>query len=202
MNLFYTRGACSLVVRIVINELELKSEFESVNLQSKQTESKHDFLTINPKGSVPTLQLDNGEILTENAVILQYLADTAKAHTLLPAIGHFERYRVLEWVNYITTEVHKSFGALFNPNIPQDIKNSVFIPLIKSKFKYINNHLQDKKHLLGEHFTLPDAYLFVMLQWAVTMKINLDEWTYLTHYHKMLNDRASIRQSLKEEDLL
>lgn len=199
MKLFYSRGACSLVVRIVINEIGLKSEFESVDLKTKQTESDQDFLQINSKGSVPTLQLDHGVVLTENAVILQYLADTAKAHSLLPAVGNFERYRVLEWVNYITTEVHKSFSGLFNPTVSEDVKNSLFIPLIKSKFKYLNQSLEHKKYLTGEHFTLPDAYLFVMMLWAKSCKIDLSNYSNLISYQKELNDRESIQKSLKEE---
>ncbi len=202
MKLFYSKGACSLVVRIVINEIGLKSEFESVDLKTKQTESDQDFFQINPKGSVPTLQLDNGVVLTENAVILQYLADTAKAHSLLPAVGNFERYRVLEWVNYITTEVHKSFGGLFNPTVSDEVKNTVFIPLIKSKFKYINQSLEHTKYLAGDHFTLPDAYLFVMMRWAESCKIDLSTYPKLISYQMQLKDRLSIQKSLKEEGFI
>jgi glutathione S-transferase len=201
MKLFYTKGACSLVVRIVINEIGLTSEFESVNLKTKKTEVGNDFLTINPKGSVPVLQLDNGAILTENAVIIQYLADSSKADYLLPAVGNFERYQVLEWVNYTTTEIHKSFGPLFNPAISQDIKDSFFIPLIKTRFNYINTHLQQNKYLTGNNFTLPDAYMFVMLLWASHFNLNLKEWKHISRYFKELKKHKSIEKSLNDEGL-
>jgi glutathione S-transferase len=185
-----------------MNELGLKGEFESVDLRTKQTESDHDFLQINPKGSVPALKLDNGAVLTENAVILQYLADTNKATSLLPAVGDFERYRVLEWVNYITTEVHKSFGGLFNPTVSEEVKNTLFIPLIKSKFNYINQTLQQKKYLTGDHFTLPDAYLFVLMRWAEFCNIDLSGHANLMTYQQELNKRPSIQKSLQQEGLL
>lgn len=199
MKLFYKKGACSLVCRIVINELGVKATYESVDLATKITGSGDNFFTINPKGSVPVLQLDSGEILTENAVILQYLADTYKATNLLPAIGHFDRYRVLEWVNYITTEVHKSFSPLFNPAISAELKASLFIPMIEKKFEFLNAHLEHHQYLAGETFMLPDAYLFVMLLWAMGMKIDLKQWPNLTRYLHELQKRKSIQESLKQE---
>ncbi len=199
MKLYYTPGACSLVARIIINEIGLKSEFESVNLKTKTTETGADYLTVNPKGAVPALQLNNGEVLTENAVILMYLADDSKATQLLPPITDFNRYHVLEWVNYITTELHKGIGILFNPAITQDLRENLFIPLIKSKLNYINNHLQHHTYLLGDHFTLPDAYLFVMLRWVTYFKLDLNQWSYLTRYFTELSDRSSIKLSLKQE---
>ena len=199
MKLYYAPGACSLVARIIMNEIGIESAFESVNLMTKTTETGQNFFNINPKGAVPVLQLNNGDILTENAVILQYLADKSNATQLLPPTSNFERYRVLEWVNYIATELHKGIGILFNPGITQELKNDIFIPLIKSKFKYVNQHLQDHVYLLGEHFTLPDAYLFVMLRWSVYFKFDLKEWNNLNRYFTNLQDRPSIQKSLKQE---
>lgn len=199
MKLFYSKGACSLVVRIIINELGLKCDFESVNLKTKQTETDKDFYTINPKGSVPTLQLDSGEILTENAIILQYLAENAKVTSLLPVQGDMKRYRVLEWLNYITTEIHKGFGPLFNPSVPKEIQESVFIPLLKKKFDYVNAELANKSYLMGESFTLPDAYLFVMLMWTAHFKMDMKEWVHLAKYQTLLKQRESILKSLEQE---
>ncbi|MFA5959903.1 MAG: glutathione transferase GstA [Tatlockia sp.] len=199
MKLYYTKGACSLVVRIILNELEQPFESELVELRTKKTEHGVDFLTINNKGAVPVLQLDSGEILTENTVILQYLADTFKAYTLLPQLGHFKRYRVLEWLNYITTELHKSFGSLFNPTIDEAIKTDTFIPLIKSKLAYVNSQLQGRTYLMGDEFTLPDAYLFVMLRWAMYFKIDLKEYNHLEMYLNTLGKRQSIQMALKQE---
>ncbi|MCP0914426.1 MULTISPECIES: glutathione transferase GstA [Legionella] len=201
MKLYYTKGACSLAAHILINELSLPCEYEAVDLKTKKTEQGSDFLTINPKGAVPTLETNDGEILTENAVIHQYLADKKKAYNLLPPIEEFKRYRVLEWENYITTELHKSFGALFNPNISKDLQESIFIPMIKNKFAFVDKQLQNKSYLLGDEFTLPDAYLFVMLSWARHFKIDLDNCPNLSDYFKNLSKRASVQKSLQEEGL-
>lgn len=200
MKLYYTKGACSLVVRIVINEIGLTAEFEAVNLRTKKTETGKDFLNINPKGSVPTLELNNGEVLTENAVILQYLADDSNATKLLPKVGDFKRYRVLEWINFISTELHKSIGPLFNPAMSEEMKNQILLPLIRTKLSYVDRHLQHHQYLLGDDFTLPDAYLFVMILWTSFFHIDLTEWKNLTRYFNTLNHRKSIQQSIKQEE--
>lgn len=201
MKLYYMKGSCSLVVRIIINELELESQFESVDLKTKKTETGKDFLMINPKGSVPVIELNHGEVLTEGAVILQYLADHAKAFTLLPQVGDMNRYRILEWVNYIATELHKGLGIFFNPSITEELQHQVFIPLLKPKFNYLNNCLQHHEYLAGDQFTLPDAYLFVILRWASHFKIELTEWNNLIRYFITLTNRKSIQQSLMQEGL-
>lgn len=202
MKLFYTKGACSLIDRIIINEIGIECEFESVDLKTKKTESGNDFLTINPKGAVPVLCLKNNQNLTENAIIIQYLADTYKADNLLPAMGDFKRYKVLEWVNYMATEVHKSFGPLFNPLLAEPIKEDTFIPLLNKKFNVINTHLATNQYLMGEHFTLPDAYLFVMLMWAEKFKLNLSEMPKLSNYYMELKQHPSIKKSLQDEGLV
>lgn len=201
MKLYYSKGACSLVIRIIINEIGLKAAYEAVNLQTKKTANDTDFLTINPKGAVPVLQISNQEILTENAVILQYLADTTQSFQLLPEPGTLQRYRVLEWLNYITTELHKSFAPLFNPDISQPIKETMFIPLIEKKFKYIDKHLASHDYLMAGHFTLPDAYLFVMVLWGHSMKINMNQFPHLLQYFERLKGRDSIQRSLQEEGI-
>lgn len=202
MKLYYSKGACSLVVRIVLHEMNIAFEFESVDLETKQTETGSDFLKINAKGEVPTLMLDNTEILTENAVILQYLADVNKATLLLPPVGDFKRYRVLEWLNFITTDIHKGFGPLFNPQVAEAAKEEIFIPILKNKFKLVDQHLSQNKYLLGDQFTLPDAYIYVMLFWCNIFKIRLSQWQNVAHYFADLTQRTSIRQALKDEGLL
>lgn len=200
MKLYYAKGACSLVVRIIINEIGLKSAYESVDLKTKQTQTGNDFLKINPKGAVPTLETDEGEILTENAVILQFLADKSHVTQLLPPIPEFKRYRVLEWLNFITTELHKGFGPLFKPNFPQEVKDKFVIPLLESKFTYVDKHLQHNQYLLGDHFTLPDAYLFVMLGWWTSkFKFDLNRRPHLLKFYDALKNRESIKKSLQEE---
>lgn len=200
MKLYYAPGACSLAVRIIMHEIGIDCEYESVNLRTKVTQSNQDFLTINSKGSVPTIVTDNNEILTENAVILQYLADTHKAYNLLPALGDFNRYRVLEWVNYITTELHKTAGVFFNPTISQEIKNENFKPLLKTKLHYVNQKIKGNT-LMGNAFTLPDAYLFVILTWLPGIGIDIAEFNNLNRYFSELKNRPSVQQSLKEENL-
>lgn len=200
MKLFYSQGACSLVIRILLNEMGIPADYEAVNLQTKQTKEGQDFLTINPKGSVPTLCLENHEILTESAVIMQYLADHYQATNLLPPVGDFQRYRVLEWVNYITTELHKGFAPLFNATIPEDLKEQVFIPILMRKLQYVDQALQDRTYLMGKHFTLPDAYLFVILRWAIA-KLDMASFVHLMAYQSSLKVRKSIADAVQQEGL-
>lgn len=200
MKLYYSKGACSLTVRIIINELGVISEYESVDLATKKTESGKDFLTINPKGAVPTLQTDDGEILTENAVILQYLADKYNATQLLAPVNEFKRYRILEWLNYVGSELHKTVGALFNAKLPPEMKENVTIPLIHARLNFVEKKLQGK-YLMADEFTLPDAYLFVVLRWVKYFKFDLNQWPKLHTYFNELINRPSIKKSLEEENL-
>lgn len=200
MKLYYSKGACSLAVRIVIHEIGTPCEFESVNLQTKKTEKDADFLAINSKGAVPTLVLDDGAVLTENSVIQQYLADKFHASELLPPLTDFKRYRVLEWLNYVSTELHKGFGPLFNAKVSETDK-ALFTEILKKKLSFVDQHLSRNKYLLHDLFTLPDAYLFVMLLWLRKFKIDLAEWPHLTRYYDDLKARRSIQQSTEEEGI-
>ena len=200
MKLYYTKDACSLIVRIILNELTIAAEFESVDLYSKKTASGNDFLTINPKGAVPVLVINSQEKLSENAVILQYLADTTQSNQLLPPLGDFARYQVLEWLNFMATDMHKGIGILFNPKLTPELKESLYVPLIKGKLNFLNTHLQTQKYLAGDHFTLPDAYLFVMLRWVSYFKISFNEHLNLTRYFKEIAERASVKKSLQQEE--
>ena len=202
MKLYFTTGACSLVVRIILNEIGCDVAYESVDLYTKKTVTGKDFLQVNPKGSVPTLALHDGEILTENAVILQYLADTYPAAHLLPAIGNMQRYRVLEWLNYITTELHKGIGLLFNPAITPELRVSIFEPIILRKLAFVDQSLADSTYLCGDNFSLPDAYLFVMLRWVDHFQINRSTYRNLTRYQVNLEQRPSIQKALAQEKLL
>lgn len=201
MKLYYSKGACSFACRIIINELALTSDFEAVDLAKKLTSDGKNYYTINPKGSVPALLTNENDLLTENAVILQYLADGNKAMNLLPPVDQFKRYKVLEWLNYVATELHKGIGGLFNSKMPQEVKDNVLMPIIKSKLAYVNSHLEHNKFLNGEQFTLPDAYLFVMLMWTFHFNIHLQEFPHLSRYFSELSQRKSIRQSLSEEGI-
>ena len=198
MQLYYSRGTCSLVVRIIINELDLPCEFIAVDLKTKKTANGADYLAINPKGAMPALQDKQHPLLTENAIILQYLADTHQSR-LLANVPEWSRYECLEMLNYITTEIHKTFALLFKPNVSDEMKNQFVTPLLESKFNFINQRLHAKDFLMGEHFTLPDAYLFVMLQWAQGFKFDLTKWPNLDRYHARLMVYPSIAKSLAEE---
>ena len=199
MKLYYSKGACSMVTRIVLNELGVKYTTESVDLRTKQTETGADFRTINPKGAVPTLKLDNGEVLTEGQVLLQYLCDTHNGHALLPEVGHFSRYRVLEWLNYISTELHKGFGPLFNPTLPADIKAEFFIPALEARFAFLNQHLSQHEYMAGKHYSIADAYLFVMLSWAGHCGVSLSGLDALHRFIKTLKARPAVAKALSDE---
>jgi len=201
VKLYYYKGACSLVVRIVLNELGISFDDEAVDLRAKKTASGENFLDINPKGAVPTLQLDNGDVLTENQVILQYLADTTSKHKLLAPVPNINRYHTLEWLNFISTEVHKSFGMFFNPSTPEELKTKVLTPLILMKFSLLDKCLAKGPYIMGEEFTLPDAYLFVMVMWAGNFKIDLSPYEHLNHYIDTLKKRPSVIKSLQQEQL-
>jgi glutathione S-transferase len=199
MKLYYSKGACSLAVRITLHEIGAACEFESVDLKTKKTASGDDYLQINPKGAVPALTLDNQEILTENAAIQQYLADHCKATQLLPLPTDFKRYRILEWLNFISTDLHKGCGPFFNPNIPEEIKDNIFRPILKSKLDFVEQRLQQNTYLMGEQFTIADSYLFVILFWLPKLKFELAQWPNLQRYFAQLKTRKAVQQALQEE---
>ena len=165
MKLYYSPGACSQAPHILLHEIGLSHDAERVDLKNKVTEAGRPYLDINPKGSVPALELDNGEVLTENAVILQYLGDRAGSSDVLPPVGDFRRYRVLELVNFITTELHKSFSPLFSP-VAGDETKRFMTDNIGKKLDLLDRQLGDGPFLLGDELTVPDPYLFVITGWA------------------------------------
>jgi glutathione S-transferase len=199
MKLYYKRGACSLTVRILINELNLACEYESVDLATKKTSSGADYLAINPKGKVPALVLDDHTVLTENTAIQHYLADTHPATHLLPAVGDMNRYKILGWLGFLNSDIHMSIGGLFSAAIPDDIKEKALKPRVVQYITQIDQHLQTHTYLHGESFTLPDAYLFVMLSWLPYAKLSLSTWPNATRYFELLKQRPSIVKSLQQE---
>jgi glutathione S-transferase len=199
MKLYYCKGACSLVVRIILNELDISFEDEAVDLRNKKTADDGNYLDINPKGTVPALGLDNGDILTENQAILQYIVDNHPSQKLLPAVGDIKRYHTLEWLNYISTELHKSMGMFFNPFVTDDIKTNILTPLVMMRLKYLNERLTHGSYLMGNAFSLPDAYLYVMLSWAHYFKLDLKSYEALNHFFEVMHARPSIIMSLKQE---
>ena len=200
MKLYYSPGACSQAPHILLHEVGLEHDAKRVDLKAKTLEDGSDYLKVNPKGAVPALQLASGEVLTENAVILQYIGDRAAWPEVLPSMGEFRRYRVLELLNYITTELHKRFGFLFNPNATDDFKQFVIADLRK-KLDYIDGRLGAGPFLMGEQLTLPDTYLFVITQWTDKM-IGLDPWPNLKAFRDRMLQRPAVRHVLKFEGLL
>jgi len=200
MKLYYSPGACSQAPHILLHELGLHHDAERVDLKAKTLEDGSDYLKVNPKGAVPALQLDSGEVLTENAVILQYLGDRAAWPEVLPPLGNFRRYRVLELVNFITTELHKRFGFLFNPDATDEMKQLVVRDLGK-KLDYIDEKLGAGPFLAGEELTVPDPYLFVITGWAEKM-IGLERWPNLRAFRERMLQRDSVRNVLRFEGLL
>ncbi len=201
MKLYYTRGACSQAPHIILHEAGLPHDSVKVDLRAKKLDDGSNYLKINPKGAVPALELDDGQVLTENAVILQYIAEKAGAFELLPQPGNLERYRVLEWLNFIATEVHKGFGPLFHPAAGEDTKQ-LARDTIARKLDFVERQIGDGPYLMGEQFTLPDAYLFVMLGWTGSQGIDLNRWPKLAAFREGMSKRESVREVLEFEGLL
>jgi len=199
MKLYFAPGACSQAPHILLHEIGISHDAARVDLKSHTLEDGSSYYAVNPKGSVPALQLDSGEVLTENAVILQYLGDRS-AGDVLPPLGDFRRYRVLEVLNFITTELHKRFGILFNPEASDQTKQFVTGDLRK-KLDYIDRRLGDGPFLFGDTLTLPDVYLFVIARWTEKM-IGIDEWPNLAAFGERMLGRPSVRHVLRFEGLL
>lgn len=201
MKLYYSPGACSLSPHIVLREAELPFELERVDLKTKLTETGADYRTVNAKGYVPALALDDGNILTEGPAIVQYIADLVPGKMLAPAAGTIERYRLMEWLNFISTELHKGFSPLFNPKAPDDWK-ALVRELIGQRLDGVAAHLASRPYLMGETFTVPDAYLFTVLGWGKWVDIDLARWPVLKTYTARIADRPAVHAALVAEKLL
>ena len=200
LTLYYSPGACSQAPHILMHEIGLEHDAKRVDLRAKTLQDGSDYLKINPKGAVPALQLESGEVLTENAVVLQYIGDRTSWPEVLPPLGNFRRYRVLELVNFITTELHKRFGFLFNRDATDEFKQFIIADLSK-KLSWIDERLGDGPFLMGEELTLPDPYLFVISCWTDKM-IGLDKWPNLRAFKDRMEQRDPVRNVLRFEGLL
>jgi glutathione S-transferase len=198
MKLYYAAGACSLSPHIVLRETGLEFELERVDLRSKKTQSGADFLKVNPKGQVPVLVLDNGETLTEGPAVVQYIADQKPEAGLVPPPTSFERYKVQEWLNFITSELHKSFSPLFSPATPEEYKTIAKESLAK-RFDWLDTHLASTQYLHGGRFSVADAYAFVAIGWAKPMKFDLERWPNLKTWHERIAARPKVQEALKAE---
>jgi glutathione S-transferase len=201
MKLYYSPGACSLSPHIALLEAGLPYDLVKVDVRAKKLENGDDYFKINPKGQVPALGLDNGEIMTEGPVIVQMIADQAAGKNLAPANGSPERYRLQEWLNFVTTELHKNFSPLFNPAIPDEVK-AFFKDRIMGKFKYADQKLAGQDYLMGSQFTVADGYLYTMLRWAEGNKMDLSGLNNLMAFKDRVGARPKVQEALTKEGLM
>ena len=201
MKLYFSPGACSLSPHIVLREAGLNFDLEQVNLQTKKTKAGADFLPVNAKGQVPVLQLDNGEILTEGPAIVQYIADQKPESGLAPANGTMARYHTQEWLNFVTSDLHKVFAPLFRPTTPDE-----YVKITKenlaNKFAYLDKHLAGKQYLTGDKFTVADAYCFVIVGWSKYKNIDLAPYPNLRAYMDRIAARPKVQEAMKAEGLI
>jgi glutathione S-transferase len=198
MKLYISPGACSLSPHIVFREAGIPFDMEAVDLGTKRTKSGKDFKAINPKGSVPVLELEGGQVLTEGPAIVQYLADQKPASKLAPPAGTMDRYRLQEWLNYVTSEMHKAYSPLFNPQTPDAYKETSRTN-IGNRFDFLSKSLQGKDYLMGSTFTVADAYLFVILGWSGHVGIDLAKWPVLQAYWDRIAARPAVKAALDAE---
>jgi len=201
MKLYYAPGACSLSPHIVARELGLPIELKKVNTKDKTVEGGGDYWKVNGRGYVPALELDNGQVLTEGPAIVQYLADQKPESGLAPKAGSFERYRLQEWLNFLTSEIHKSFSPLFKPNTPEEYKK-IAKENLAARFDWLEKQLAGKDYLPGKSFSVADAYLFVLLGWTKPTQIDLSRWPNLAAFHARVGARPKVQEALRAEGLL
>ena len=200
MKLYYAPAACSLAPHIALSEAGLPHELVRIDLRTHTLPDGSDYAAVNPKGYVPVLELDDGSRLTEAAVILQYIADRNPG-TLAPAFGSIERYRLMEWLNFIATELHKGFGPLWKPNTPAEYK-AIVVDALGKRFDFIAPVLASQPYLTGERFTIADAYLYTILNWGKILKVDLGRWPSLGAYLDRVAARPRVQHALREEHLL
>ncbi len=198
MKLYFAPGACSLSPHIALAESGLAFDTEKVDLRTKTTKSGKDYRDINPKGSVPPLQLDNGEVLTEGPAIVQYIADQKPESKLAPPAGTMERYRLQEWLNFISTELHKAFSPLFKPDTPEATKASS-IAAIRAKLDHVAEVLGNRPYLLGDAFSVADGYLFTILGWSKIGGIDIGDWAAIKAYQHRIAARPAVQAAQAAE---
>ncbi|MGN6106199.1 MAG: glutathione transferase GstA [Kofleriaceae bacterium] len=200
MKLYYARGACSLSPHIVLREAERRFELERVELSTHRTSTGQDFWQINPKGYVPVLEIDRDELLTEGPAIVQYVADLVPEKRLAPPNGTFARYHLQEWLNFISTEIHKQFSPLFRSDTPAAYAE-ILRGRLGDRLIYLSDVLASRGFLMGETFTVADAYLFTMLQWGDRFGIDLAIYPNLDDYEFRISQRPAVRAALDAEGL-
>lgn len=202
MKLYYAPAACSLAVHIVLREAGYKFDLEKVDVPNKKTETGADFWGINPKGYVPALQLDDGSVLTEASVIIQYLADQKPRRNLAPKPRTMERYRLMEWLNFISAEIHKSLGAFFKfRQVMTPEWREAQLGLVGQRFDALEKMLGTHPHVMGEEFSIADAYLYTVLNWTHFHNIDVSKWPNIKAFMARVADRPAVRKAMKAEGL-
>jgi glutathione S-transferase len=201
MKLYYSPGACSLAPHIALREADLPFERVEVDLATRKTRTGEDYTAVNPKGYVPALELDEGPVLTEAQVVLQYIADQKPESGLAPTFGSFDRYRLLEWLAFISSEIHKGFGPFWNPDSPEQTRQAA-LNLLSRRFGYIADQLGDGAWLMGGRYTIADAYLFTVLRWTEVHRIDLSHWPRLADYQRRTAARPAVRAAMQAEELI
>lgn len=200
MKLYYSPNSCSLSPHICLNESGLSFEAVLASTKTHQLPDGTDYYTINPLGYVPLLEIAPDTRLREGPVIVQYIADQVPAKQLAPAAGTLERYRLMEWLNFIGTEIHKGFSPLFNPKVPAEVKE-VFRERLIGRLKWVDSQLAGKDYLMGDRFCVADAYLYTTSRWAVVMQIDLSGMPNLRAFQQRMQARPAVQAALKAEDL-
>ena len=201
MKLYYAKGACSLSAHISLHEAGLPVELTRVDTKTKTLEGGGDFYQINPKGYVPALILDDGQMLTEVAAVLQYIADLKPAAQLAPPAGTMERYRLIEWLSFVSSELHKSYSPLFKPDTPEDYK-PIIRKLIGQRQAFVNEQLKGRPYLLGDSFSVADAYLFVVTNWSRAVNVDISAFAELQQFMERVRKRPAVQAAMKAEGLL
>jgi len=201
MKLYYAPGACSLSPHIVARELGIDIDLEKTDTKAKRTASGVDFLTINPKGYVPTIELDDGQVLTEGPALVQYLADRKPEAGLVPPAGTIERYRMQEMLGYINSELHKTYSPLFNDATPQETRNER-LAYLKKRYAILDQQLAKQPYLFGDRFSVADAYLFVVTNWANFVKLDLSGFPNVLAFQKRVAARPAVKAAMKAEGLV
>lgn len=200
MKLYFSPGLCSLASHIVLREAGLPYELVRVDTATHKTKDGRDYYAINPKGYVPAIELDDGQVLTEGAALLQYLGDQAPSAGLIPAPGTLERFRANEWLTFVSSEIHKGFSPLFNRELTDEAK-TVLKAKLEKRLGLLDKHLADQRFLLGDGFSVADAYLFTIVSWAPGVKLDLSRWPNLSAYMQRVAARPKVREALHDEKL-
>ena len=201
MKLYFSPGACSMAPHIILREAGYRFDLDKVDHATKRTASSEDFTQVNPNGYVPAFRLDDGQVLTEVGVIVQYLADQKPESNLAPKAGTLERYRLMEWLSFISSEIHKTLGALFNPKVTPEWRENQ-VGLFGRRADHLVRALGNKPYLMGDKFSVADAYLFTVLSWTGYLKVDMGKWPTLKDYVARVNARPAVKETMRAEGLI